>query len=181
VAIDTERRKKNPFTDTSFLIFTGLALVAASLCFVKGQDVFCQGWDFSIDLFLEIMPRMIAAFIVAGFIEAMVPKDFITRWIGEKSGLKGIFIAEVAGILTPGGPIICFPMVVVLVKNGAAIPPLVAFLTAWSVFAFHRIIAYEIPLLGVRFATLRILSSLVLPPLAGFQAALLETGLGGGI
>jgi hypothetical protein len=35
MSTETERRKKNPFTDTSFLIFTGLALIAASLCFVR--------------------------------------------------------------------------------------------------------------------------------------------------
>jgi hypothetical protein len=140
VSNDTENRKKNPLLDASFLIFTGLALVAASLCFMKGPDVFCKGWEFSIDLFMDIMPRLIAAFIVAGFIEALAPRDLITKW--------------------------------------SAIPARAAFVTAWSVFAFHRIVGWEVPLVGVRSATIRVLSSLVLPPLAGFQAALLEAGLG---
>jgi hypothetical protein len=47
----------------------------------------------------------------------------------------------------------------------------VAFLTAWSVFAFHRVLIYEITLMGWRFSAVRLTSSLVLPPLAGFLTA----------
>ncbi len=178
---ETERRKKNPFTDTSFLIFAGLALVAASLCFMKSWDVFCKGWDFSIDLFLDIMPRLIAAFIVAGFIEAMVPKDFVTRWIGEKSGLKGIFIAEVAGILTPGGPMISFPLIAALYKLGADFGSLVCYLTAWELIGIQRMVVWEMPFMGVKFVTFRFVVSLALPIIAGLMARRLVGYTGQGL
>jgi hypothetical protein len=56
-----------------------------------------------------------------------------------------------------------------------------ALLTAWSVFAFNRILAFEIPLMGPRFVGLRILSSLGLPPLAGILTGLIEAYLWRGI
>jgi hypothetical protein len=58
---------------------------------------------------------------------------------------------------------------------------LIAFVTAWSVFAFHRIVMYEIPIMGARFAMLRLLSSLVLPPLAGTLALIIEVHFPTGI
>jgi hypothetical protein len=74
----------------------------------------------------------------------------------------------------PGGPILSFPIVVVLYKAGAGVPQLIAFLTAWSVFAFHRIMIYEVNLMGWRFTAVRLVSSLVLPPLAGLGAMALS-------
>ena len=57
------------------------------------------------------------------------------------------------------------PIVVVLLSSGAGFPQVVAFLTAWSVFAFHRVVIYEVPLMGLRFSMTRLAASLALPQL----------------
>jgi hypothetical protein len=49
-----------------------------------------------------------------------------------------------------------------------ALGPLVAYMTAWSLFGMQRIIAWEAPLMGWRFVTVRIVSSLAFPILAGW-------------
>jgi hypothetical protein len=49
----------------------------------------------------------------------------------------------------------------------------VTLLTAWSVFALHRMLIYELPLLGFEFSRVRLLSTLLLPPIAGFAAMLI--------
>jgi hypothetical protein len=46
----------------------------------------------------------------------------------------------------------------------------VAFLTAWSLLALHRFVAWEIPILGWRLAALRYSVSLAIPVLAGLAA-----------
>ena len=117
--------------------------------------------------FLEIMPRIALALIAAGFVGVLVPSEPVARYIGPDSGLLGILIASFVGGFVPGGPILSFPLVVVLYKAGAGIPQLIAFLTAWSVFAFHRVAIYEVNLMGWRFSAVRLISSIVLPPLAG--------------
>ena len=58
---------------------------------------------------------------------------------------------------------------------GAGTPQLVAFLTAWSVFAMHRHLMWEIPLLGAGFAAKRLTASLVLPPTAAVIAWLITS------
>jgi uncharacterized protein len=125
--------------------------------------------------FLEIMPRIALALIAAGFIGVLIPSEPVARYIGAESGFPGILLASVVGGFVPGGPILSFPIIVVLYKAGAGLPQVVAFLTAWSVFAFHRVLIYEVTLMGWRFSAIRLISSLILPPLAGLIAMALST------
>jgi uncharacterized membrane protein YraQ (UPF0718 family) len=121
-------------------------------------------------------PKMVLAFLISGFFSQIIPTALVAQWLGKDAGLKGVMIGSLLGGLTPGGPIICFPVVYVLFKTGAAVPALVSFLTAWSVFAFHRVLAYELPLMGMRFVRIRLLACLILPPLAGLMAAAITGG-----
>ena len=167
--------------DAATLATWVVAAVLVAISFFMPGKLYIQGLKSSAAYIYDMLPRIFMALLVSGFMSVLIPTDLVATWLGRESGVRGILIGSLVGGFTPGGPIICFPIAVVLVKNGAAIPPLVAFLTAWSVFAFHRIIAYEVPLMGIRFVIIRIVSSIVLPPLAGFQAALLEAGLGTGL
>jgi uncharacterized membrane protein YraQ (UPF0718 family) len=128
--------------------------------------------------FVRIMPRIAFALLVAGFVGKLIPGELVGAILGPETGARGILIASVIGGFTPGGPMISFPTVVVLSEAGAGVPQLVAFLTAWSVFAFHRVLVYESALMGWRFSAVRLVSSLALPPLAGFTAALLLEAFG---
>jgi hypothetical protein len=69
--------------------------------------------------------------------------------------------------------------VLALYKAGVGVPQLVAFLSGWSVVAMHRVIAYEIPLLGWRFTAVRLLVSIVLPPISGVLASFLVAAMAG--
>jgi uncharacterized membrane protein YraQ (UPF0718 family) len=93
--------------------------------------------------------------------------------MGAESGWRGLAIASLAGIATPGGPIAAFPLVLVLAQAGADRGALVAFTTAWALNGFQRILVWEVPLLGPEFALLRFLAGLPLPLLAGWIARLL--------
>ena len=163
------------------LIFWLAVLVLAAIAYSRPVKVHLKGiriaWEFGLSMF----PRILMAVLVAGFFSVLVPADLIASWFGKESGLKGILLASLAGGFIPGGPIICFPLVLIFLRAGAGLAPLMALLTAWSVFAFNRILAFEIPLMGARFAGIRILSSLALPPLAGILTGLIEAYLWGGL
>ncbi|MDP2355511.1 MAG: permease [Beijerinckiaceae bacterium] len=117
--------------------------------------------------FFEILPRIGFALLTAGFISQIVPAEVIGNLIGYESGLRGILIGALVGGLTPAGPIVSFPIVLVLMAAGGGFPQVMAYLTAWSVFAFHRVIIYEIPLMGGRFVMIRLAASAILPILCG--------------
>jgi hypothetical protein len=95
---------------------------------------------------------------------------------------NGIAIASVAGGLMPGGPFVTFPLVRAFAKAGAGVPQMAALITGWSIFALHRILTWEYPVLGWRFVAIRLVAAAPLPILAGLLAeaavAVLPVGLG---
>jgi hypothetical protein len=62
------------------------------------------------------------------------------------------------------------PIAVVMMRSGAAAGPVVAFLTGWALLALHRFVAWEVPILGWRFALFRYAVCLALPIVAGLIA-----------
>jgi uncharacterized membrane protein YraQ (UPF0718 family) len=117
--------------------------------------------------------RFPVALLAAGFAAPLLPAELIATWLGHTSGWTGILIASAIGGFVPSGPVVSFPLALALAKAGVGVPQLVAFLTAWSLLSVHTMMAWELPVLGFRFAVLRFVSSLVLPPLSGFLAALM--------
>ncbi|MFN3477032.1 MAG: permease [Candidatus Methylomirabilales bacterium] len=159
--------------ELSTIVMGLLALVLYGLALGKGQDVALGGLKAGGELFVSVLPRMLFAFAIAGLIQALIPKELVVKWIGKESGLKGIGIATLAGVLTPGGPILSFPIVASLYQSGASVGPLVAYLTSWSLLGVHRVIAGEFPQMGPRFVFTRLLVSLALPPVAGWLVTFL--------
>jgi uncharacterized membrane protein YraQ (UPF0718 family) len=119
---------------------------------------------------LALLPRLVLALLAAGFVERLLPVGEIAGLIGAASGFTGIVIAALAGSFVPAGPMISFPLLLILAGNGAGTAQLIAFLCGWATLALHRVFAFEIPLLGLRFAALRLLVSLPVPILAGLAA-----------
>ena len=155
----------------STLVLWAIAAILGLLVLRRGRETLARALVDGTHRFLVILPRMGFAILLAGFVAAMIPGEPVAAAIGPDSGLTGILVASVAGGFVPSGPIVSFPLVVVLWKAGAGLPQIVAFLTAWSVFAFHRVLIYESALMGWRFVALRLTASLALPVLAGLLAA----------
>ncbi|MGE3246063.1 MAG: permease, partial [Beijerinckiaceae bacterium] len=112
--------------------------------------------------------KMFLAFIVAALVTALVSREVIARWLGDQAGMKGVTLATGIGAVTPGGPMISFPLVAALSRAGSSRASMIAYLTSWEVLGFQRIMIWELPLLGVEYAALRILASLPLPFAAAF-------------
>lgn len=150
------------------------ALIIGGIAFSRPGKLYRQGLKVAWENIAVMGPRIAMAIVVAGFFAVILPTDLVAEWIGRDSGMMGILVGSVTGGLTPGGPMLSFPIVAILFKAGAGTGPLIAYLTAWSVFAIHRLFAFELPLMGGRFALLRLVSSLSLPFLAGILAMLLD-------
>lgn len=163
--------------DVSTVIMLLVAAVLLAVVYVKVPGAAERGLRATVALILEIMPRMVAAFVIAGLIQAIVPQEVIASWMGRGSGIRGIFIGMVMGTLTPGGPMMHFPIIASLYKLGIGIGPLVSYLTAWSLIGFQRIIMWELPFLGPRVVGVRVVVSMLFPVVAGWLSELLWSKL----
>jgi hypothetical protein len=116
--------------------------------------------------FINIVPRIALGVIGSGYIAAVLPQDVITGWFGPDSGWLGVLTATIAGGLTPGGPVVGFSLGAVALKAGGGAPQVIAYVIAWALFAFQRLILWEIPFMPARFVWFRAAVSLPFPFLA---------------
>lgn len=115
--------------------------------------------------------------LIAAFVSEIIPANLIAGIVGQESGLAGVVVAGLLGGLIPGGPMVSFPIALTIWHAGAGPAQMIAFLTGWSLFAFHRILTFEFPLMGPRFVATRLVASLPLPLLSGAIAlALIASG-----
>ena len=158
--------------DVSFVVLAGLALVTAALAYMKDPGLPAIGARNGLSLLWFIIPRLVPALILAGMLQVLIPQETVARYFGRQSGLTAICVASVAGMITPGGPMVSVPLLVVLANSGMALGPLVAYMTSWSLFGLQRIIAWEAPLMGWHFVGVRVASSVIFPVLAGWLVTL---------
>ena len=124
--------------------------------------------------FINIMPRIGLGVIGSGYIAAVIPPEVITGWLGPDSGWLGVLTAVIAGAATPGGPVVGFSIGAVALKVGGGPPQVVAYVIAWALFAFQRMILWEVPFMPAKFVWFRAAVSLPFP----FLAAALAMAIG---
>src|SRR5262245_35356212 len=59
-----------------------------------------------------VIPRMVVSIVLAGLMQVLVPKDFVARHFGDNAGLRALLLATLAGMVTPGGPMVTVPFMV---------------------------------------------------------------------
>jgi uncharacterized membrane protein YraQ (UPF0718 family) len=150
------------------VVIYALAAVLTVVAYLRDPSLPGVGLRAGGQLLVDIFPRLVAALILTGMIQAMISPAWIQHWLGGGSTHRAIFTGFVAGILTPGGPMVGFPIMAVFYKGGASLAALVTYMTSWSLFGFQRVIAWELPFMGTRFLLARVLPTLVFPILAGY-------------
>ncbi len=156
------------------LFIYALAIVLTIVALRRRDATFRLAMQRAMEQAFVILPRMIFALIAAGFVVKLIPTEIIIHYLGPGAGFKSILIATLTGLLIPSGPVTAFAVAASFALEGASVPALIAYVTGWSVFALHRVVIFEIPLLGTSFVKLRLLSILPLPLLAGAIAMLVS-------
>jgi uncharacterized membrane protein YraQ (UPF0718 family) len=146
-----------------------LALIFFLIAYYKGEGQHIIGMRSALRMTVQILPLLIFAFIVAGMVQVLVPREILSEWVGAESGMRGIFIGTVTGALAPGGPYVSLPVAAGLLQAGAGVGTMVAFLTGWSLWAVSRL-PMEVGIMGWRFTLIRIASTFFFPPIAGLIA-----------
>ena len=166
--MERKKQKRERRVDISIIVL-GVILIAMAVVALR-----LQGWSgistgllAGGQLFKRVGPQLALGFLMAGFIQVVIPSHVIGNWMGEGSGLRGILLGTVAGALAPGGPFVQFPLLAALHKSGATLGPIAAFVTAWSMIPLMRTMIYEIPLLGMPFTVARFALSFPLPVIIG--------------
>ena len=152
-----------------WLVVGVLAFIAA----LRGRVLLNEGVRAGAMEFILLLPRIAIGVIGSGFLAEALPNEWIAPWLGPGSGFLGVTIATLGGALTPGGPVVGFSIGAAALKSGAGAPQVIAYSTAWALYAIHRLLNWEVPLMPARMVWLRASASLPLPFLAAAMAMLL--------
>src|SRR3954451_20201995 len=152
----------------------GSVLVLGFIAFRRGRVVVISAARECTMDFINIVPRVALGGIGSGYIAAVIPPEVITGWLGPDSGWFGVLTAVIAGAATPGGPVGGFSIGAVALKGGGGPPQVIAYVVAWALFAFQRMILWEIPFMPAKFVWFRAAVSVPFP----FLAAALAMAIG---
>jgi len=161
-------RKWKPDRTTLFL--TGVALALAAVAWRQGgAEKTLEGLANGGRTLLSVTPLLLAAFLLAGLVQVLVSREVVERWLGSRSGWRGILLACLAGALIPGGPYVYYPLAGALLHSGAGVGALMAFVTAKNLWSVTRL-PFEFALLGTQLTLIRYGLTLFVPPLLGMLA-----------
>ena len=115
---------------------------------------------------LSIIPILIMAFLVAGFVNVLISRDSVTRWLGTEAGWKGPIYGSLLGAMVPGGPFFFYPLMATLILQGASVGTMISFVAAKTLWNIGRL-PMEIAFVGTRLTVIRFLVTFAIPILAG--------------
>jgi hypothetical protein len=161
-----ERGLKMLFPTVTMALIAGI-LVLVGYLMGGGQHII--GLRKAGNMTIQILPLLVCAFTVAGMAQVLIRHDILAKWVGAESGIRGIMIGTVAGGFAPGGPYVSLPIAAALLRSGASVGTMVAFLTGWSLWAVGRL-PMEVGIMGWKFTLVRLACTFFFPPLAGILA-----------
>lgn len=95
-------------------------------------------------------------FILLGLLDVWVPREIMTKFMGDKSGIKGIVLSFLLGSMAAGPLYGAFPVAAIFMKKGARFSNVLIFLGAWSTTKIP-LLMFEYASLGWKFATTRLI------------------------
>ena len=160
------------FDSNFWIMFVLLVALSAVALMRGGTPLLADAMGGGARQFLRFALVLFVSFLVAGLVESLLPRAWVAAALGESSGWKGLILASAVGLVTPAGPFVSMPLAAGMLRAGAAPASVVAFVASWGLLALHRLIAWEIPMLGAPFALSRWVLCLAVPIAMGALARL---------
>ncbi len=115
-----------------------------------------ETFRFSIKEVLIIIPPI---FVLMGMLDVWVPKEIMTKYMGEGSGLKGILLSIFIGSAAAGPLYGAFPVALIFMKKGVKFSNVIILMGAWSTTKIPMFL-FEMGSLGKKFALIRLVLSI---------------------
>jgi uncharacterized membrane protein YraQ (UPF0718 family) len=122
--------------------------------FVLMPDKAAKAIGNSVYYLIEMVQVLPIIFLLTVVIEALVPKEMITRRLGAKSGFLGNILSLILGSISAGPIYAAFPISKMLLTKGASVSNVVIILSSWAVIKLPML-ANEAKFLGVSFMSVR--------------------------
>ncbi|NLY66754.1 MAG: hypothetical protein GX069_04275 [Tissierellia bacterium] len=132
-----------------------------------------EGLRAGIKQMINTAPLILSAFILAGMIEVLIPKEFVQNWLSTEAGVRGIFLGTFGGMIMAMGPYASLPIVASILASGAGLGTVISIITGWCLVSLSKM-PFETAFFGAKFYILKTLYSIPLSFVAGFIAHIID-------
>ncbi len=139
-----------------FLLLLAINLTLVVAFPAVGRDSFRITGENLLEMLLVLPP----IFVILGLADVWIERETMMRFLGEKSGLKGILVAFLMGALAAGPLYAAFPVARIMLKKGAKLSNVFVFIGAWSCTKVPQLL-FETSNLGWRYTLIRFAGNIV--------------------
>ncbi len=150
-------KKKNKKSDLVFLAIVTVIAVVLMFVFPDKQMLVMKSMK---KFFMEMIVILPAVVILMGLFNEFVSNEMVVKYLSKSAGIKAIFFGIIMGSLPTGPLYVAFPMASVLLKKGASVSCIIAFLSAWACIKIPQEII-EIQFLGWKFMAARLILTII--------------------
>lgn len=137
-----------------------LAGAAMTASLIKSREKTLLALKKTWKAFENILPQFLAILLVIGMMLAVLTPEQISQLLGAKSGWYGVLIAAGIGSVTLVPGFVAFPLAAALLKNGAGIMQIAAFISTLMMVGVVTL-PVEIKYFGKKAAAARNIAALV--------------------
>lgn len=163
----------------SLIIMIVLVVVAAGAVLYLPTKSMREALGISGKQAIRILPIVIPAAFIAGFLAELLPKELVGGLVGQDSGRTGFALAAIAGAILPTGPMVVLPLGAALLQADAGLAQILTLYSAWMLVNVQRLVIWEIPLVGQSMAVRRFAGGLFAVPIAIASSMLIDMLLAG--
>jgi uncharacterized membrane protein YraQ (UPF0718 family) len=139
---------------TTIIVIYSLLAICLIWSLLKSRQKTKQSFKVAAKALRKMAPGLLAIVGVVGLILGLLPPETITRLVGEEAGLLATVTAAVLGAITLIPALISFPLAASLLRSGATVTTIAAFITTLVMVGFVTA-PMEIKALGKKFTLLR--------------------------
>ena len=139
---------------TTIIVIYGLLAVCLAWSLIKSRQNTKQSFKVAARALLKMAPGLLAIVGVVGLILGILPPETISQLVGKEAGFLATATAAVLGAITLIPALISFPLAASLLRSGATITTIAAFITTLVMVGFVTA-PMEIKALGKKFTLLR--------------------------
>lgn len=155
---------------TIILSIVALLLIYANIK-ITGRQY--EGLKGGMKQMVHMLPIILAAFILSGMIEVVIPEEFVKEWLSKEAGLRGILLGSFGGMLLAMGPYAFFPIAASILTSGAGLGTIISIITGWCLLSLSKM-PFETAFFGMRFFIRKTILSIPFSLAAGLIAHVLE-------
>ena len=137
-----------------------LVLIILILVIIFKNDIGIKSLEITKDSLFQMLSVLPPIMILLGLMDEWVSRESMMKYMGENSGILGVFLVMSLATFAAGPMYAAFPFTAVLLKKGVKFSNVMIFMNTWCVIKISTLL-FEVTSLGFKFTFYRFIIDFV--------------------